>query len=51
MINIGAYAKGSNAEIDQAIDRNPGIRDFLRQGVMEQANLAETVVQMKQLVG
>ena len=51
LINIGAYAKGSNAEIDQAIDRNPGIRDFLRQGVMEQANLAETVVQMKQLVG
>jgi flagellum-specific ATP synthase len=51
LINIGAYAKGSNAEIDQAIDRNPGIRDFLRQGVMEQANLADTVVQMKQLVG
>jgi flagellum-specific ATP synthase len=51
LINIGAYAKGSNPEIDQAIDRNPGIRDFLRQGVMEQANLAETVARMKQLVG
>jgi flagellum-specific ATP synthase len=50
LINIGAYAKGSNPEIDQAIDRNIGIRDFLRQGVMEQADLAETLVRMKQLV-
>ena len=51
LINIGAYAKGSNPEIDQAIDRNIGIRDFLRQGVMEQADLAETLARMKQLVG
>ena len=50
LINIGAYAKGSNPEIDQAIDRNSGIRDFLRQGVMEQADLAETLARMKQLV-
>ena len=51
LINIGAYAKGSNPEIDLAIDRNSGIRDFLRQGVMEQADLAETLARMKQLVG
>ena len=51
LINIGAYVKGSNPEIDQAIDRNNGIRNFLRQGVMEQAEMTETLVRMKQLVG
>ena len=51
LINIGAYVKGSNPEIDQAIDRNSGIRNFLRQGVMEQAEMTETLVRMKQLVG
>lgn len=51
LINIGAYAKGSNPEIDQAIERNAGIRSFLRQGVMEKTDLAETLALMKQVVG
>lgn len=51
LINIGAYAKGSNPEIDMAIERSQGIRDFLRQGVMERANLAETLERMRQIVG
>ena len=51
LANVLNELKGSNPEIDQAIDRNIGIRDFLRQGVMEQADLAETLARMKQLVG
>lgn len=51
LINIGAYATGSNPEIDRAIDKNQAIRSFLRQGVMERANLEETVKLMKQIVG
>ena len=50
LINIGAYARGSNPEIDRAIDKNQAIRAFLRQGVMERATLADTVNMMKQLV-
>ena len=50
LINIGAYVQGSNPEIDRAIERNPGIRDFLRQGVMEKVSFADTVARMKQLV-
>ena len=50
LINIGAYARGSNSEIDRAIDKNQAIRAFLRQGVMERATLADTVTMMKQLV-
>lgn len=51
LINIGAYAAGSNPEIDRAIEKHQAIREFLRQGVMERANLADTVAMMKQIVG
>lgn len=50
LINIGAYAVGSNPEIDIAIQRNPGIREFLKQGIMEQPLMADTVARMKKLV-
>jgi flagellum-specific ATP synthase len=33
LINIGAYQRGSSAEIDDAIDRNPSINSFLTQSV------------------
>ncbi len=36
LINIGAYVAGSNPEIDAAIRLMPGIRAFLKQGLMEQ---------------
>ncbi|MFN9914853.1 MAG: FliI/YscN family ATPase, partial [Pirellulaceae bacterium] len=32
LINIGAYTKGSNPQIDHAIDMRPRIEDFLSQG-------------------
>ena len=35
MINIGAYARGSNPEIDEAIAKMPAINAFLRQDVAE----------------
>lgn len=35
LINIGAYAKGSNPTIDQAILLQPAINAFLRQGIDE----------------
>jgi len=42
LINVGAYARGSNSEIDSAIDRMPRIHQFLRQEVDESSSLEET---------
>jgi flagellum-specific ATP synthase len=41
IINIGAYAKGSNPKIDQAIAVQDRIQNFLRQRVVESADFAE----------
>ncbi|MHC4605421.1 MAG: FliI/YscN family ATPase [Planctomycetota bacterium] len=41
MINIGAYARGSNPEIDLAIRMVGPIREFLKQGMREKTTLEE----------
>lgn len=43
LINIGAYAKGSNPNIDYAISKVDGINTFLRQDFTETTNLKETM--------
>jgi flagellum-specific ATP synthase len=50
LINIGAYAKGSNAKIDLAIAKIDRMNQFLRQGMNEQVGLAETIIQLKAIV-
>lgn len=35
LINIGAYVKGSNPKIDEAIKKNPGLESFLKQDMEE----------------
>ncbi|MDR0826405.1 MAG: FliI/YscN family ATPase [Desulfovibrio sp.] len=42
MINIGAYAPGSNPEIDKAISAYGPTRDFLRQDVAQSCSLEES---------
>lgn len=49
MINIGAYSKGSNAEIDAAIQFNKPINDFLMQGINEPENIMDSFTKMLQL--
>ncbi|MCH7910072.1 MAG: flagellum-specific ATP synthase FliI, partial [Candidatus Hydrogenedentes bacterium] len=39
LVNIGAYVKGSNPEIDEAIRLMPKIRQFLRQDLFEPSEL------------
>lgn len=43
LINVGAYAEGSNPEIDEAIARIEPIREFLRQDITERSSTDETV--------
>lgn len=49
MINIGAYARGSNPEIDEAIAKMPAINAFLRQDVAEPEFLDECMRKLRDL--
>ncbi|WP_165078208.1 MULTISPECIES: FliI/YscN family ATPase [unclassified Desulfovibrio] len=51
MVNIGAYAKGSNAEIDEAISAMPAINAFLCQEVGDPQNLEQSMAQLRELAG
>jgi len=39
---VGAYVRGTNPEIDEAVRLMPVLRSFLTQGVEEKAPLEET---------
>jgi flagellum-specific ATP synthase len=51
MVNIGAYARGANPDIDRAIDMIGPINDFLRQDVAASATLDESFAAVMALVG
>jgi flagellum-specific ATP synthase len=46
LINIGAYARGSNPRIDQAVHAHERIQAFLRQGIEEKGSFSDTVAAM-----
>jgi flagellum-specific ATP synthase len=50
LINIGAYKKGTSADIDEAIMRYPQILNFLKQGTNEKVSINESVQALLQLV-
>lgn len=50
LINIGAYAAGSNAEIDRAIRLHAPLNGFLRQGMRELCDLPTAVAQLTRVV-
>ena len=43
LINIGAYVKGSNPKIDDAISKIDRVNEFLQQGVMDHCDFEDTV--------
>jgi len=51
LINIGAYTTGSSSEIDEAIEKNPAINQYLMQGVNERATLAESRQGLESIFG
>ncbi|MCF7915328.1 MAG: FliI/YscN family ATPase [Spirochaetaceae bacterium] len=51
LINVGAYAEGSNSEIDEAIEKIGDIWDFLGQDIEEKAHLRDTVQRLAQISG
>lgn len=50
LINIGAYAKGSNPKIDYAITKIDAINNFLRQDINETTPLKQTIEELGGLV-
>ncbi len=51
MINIGAYAKGSNPDIDAAIIAYPAILAFLQQAIEDRQPLEDSFAQVAALAG
>ncbi len=50
LINVGAYVKGSNSDIDIAIEKNKPIKDFLTQSTEEKIYIDETLDIMNEIV-
>jgi flagellum-specific ATP synthase len=50
LINIGAYAEGSNKRIDYAISRIDAINGFLCQGMNDVADLGTTITELEGLL-
>jgi flagellum-specific ATP synthase len=50
LINVGMYAKGSNPEVDQAVQAHPAIQKFLRQSIQETPSLDESRKVLMELV-
>lgn len=51
LINIGAYSKGSNPKIDEAIAKNAAINSFLRQEKSEKFSFEDVYTLMKGIAG
>ncbi|MDR1754139.1 MAG: FliI/YscN family ATPase [Eubacterium sp.] len=50
LINIGAYKKGTNAALDEAIGKIDGINSFLKQGIKDSFDLSDTVIMLKEAI-
>lgn len=51
LINIGAYAEGSNPKIDLAIKKFDAFNKFLRQDIHESASLTESINGLQAVIG
>ncbi|HKI31553.1 MAG TPA: FliI/YscN family ATPase [Gemmataceae bacterium] len=51
LIRIGAYAKGTSAAVDKAIELRPAILSFLKQDVNERTDFAQTRAIMERIAG
>lgn len=51
LISVGAYHRGTNPKIDNAIRMNDSINSFLRQGIEESSTFKETIQGLARLSG
>ena len=51
MITVGAYQKGSNADLDAAVELHPAIERFLMQEEAEKTSIEQTLTDLGSLAG
>src|SRR5262249_46451382 len=51
LIRIGAYAKGTSAAVDKAVELRPAILSFLKQEMDERSEFGQTRAMMEQIAG
>ena len=51
LINIGAYVRGSNPQIDHALSKIGSLRSFLKQDMFEKALYQQTTARLKEIIG
>ena len=51
LIAIGAYKKGNNQALDEAVGKIDDINHFLQQGINESFSYGDTVEQIKKITG
>lgn len=51
LISVGAYQRGSNPEVDEAIEFYPGLMQFLQQNFNEAVNFGNSLQELMALVG
>ncbi|HEY8080364.1 MAG TPA: EscN/YscN/HrcN family type III secretion system ATPase, partial [Labilithrix sp.] len=50
LVMLGAYAKGSDKELDEALAKMPKIEQFLRQAPSERVALADAIATLQRVV-
>ena len=50
LVMLGAYAKGSDKELDEAIAKMPNIEQYLRQSPMDRASYEESIAALARVV-
>lgn len=50
LVNIGAYARGSNPKIDLAIKKIDAFTQYLRQGIMEKVDMEQSIAQLSKIL-
>ncbi|MFQ5469323.1 MAG: flagellar protein export ATPase FliI [Gammaproteobacteria bacterium] len=50
LITVGAYAPGSDARVDEAVDFHPRLKGFLQQGMNQPVNIAQSMNELTQLM-
>jgi flagellum-specific ATP synthase len=51
LITLGAYRKGHNPQVDEAVECRAQIQDLLRQDMHERVSLADSVAELVELMG
>ncbi len=51
LIDVGAYARGSDPEVDEAIDKRTNLNEFLRQGITEHEEPSAVFVKASDIAG